>query len=177
MADIRNIAFGGGCHWCTEAVFQSLKGVENVKQGFVASHGKYDTFSEAVIVSYDPDEISLKELVLIHLYTHQSTVKHSMRTKYRSAVYTIESDDEQVLKTMWEELQGEFKEKLITEILPFKRFRPSDEQFHGYYYSNPNKPFCKRYIHPKLELLQRKFSKNVVRGERRFSTYPEATRE
>ncbi|NHF59491.1 peptide methionine sulfoxide reductase [Flavobacteriaceae bacterium TP-CH-4] len=177
MADIRNIAFGGGCHWCTEAVFHSLKGVENVKPGFVASNGKYDTFSEAVIVSYDPDEISLKELVLIHLHTHESTANHSMRTKYRSAVYTIESEDEQVLNTMWEELQGEFKRKLITEILPFKRFRPSDEQFHAYYYSNPNKPFCKRYIHPKLELLQRKFSKNVAWGEHRFSTYPEATRE
>ncbi len=162
MGIIRKIAFGGGCHWCTEAVFESLKGVESVEQGFVASEGANESFSEAVIVHYDPSTISLKTLTLIHLFTHRSTAKHTMRNKYRSAIYIIHTNDEAYLKRNWPALQAEFESTLITEILPFKKFKPSDEQFHMYYYSNPEKPFCKRYIHPKLELLRKKFSKHLA---------------
>ena len=162
MKKVKKIAFGGGCHWCTEAVFQSLKGVKNVQQGFVASKGGNNTFSEAVIITYVLEEIGLKELVLIHLLTHESTANHIMRSKYRSAIYTIDPEDEQILKSLWDELQQEFESKLITEILPFEAFRPSDEMFHNYYYSNPEKPFCKKYIHPKLELLRKKFSEHLV---------------
>ncbi|WP_343065456.1 peptide-methionine (S)-S-oxide reductase [Arenibacter arenosicollis] len=86
METNQKIAFGGGCHWCTEAVYQSLKGVEVVEQGFVASKGEESFFSEAVIVHYDPKSIALKDLILIHLYTHKSTSDHSMRNKYRSAI-------------------------------------------------------------------------------------------
>lgn len=79
METIHRIAFGGGCHWCTEAVYNSLKGIISVEQGFVASEGEESSFSEAVIVRYDPINISLEDLILIHLYTHKSTSNHSMR--------------------------------------------------------------------------------------------------
>ncbi|WP_299535988.1 peptide-methionine (S)-S-oxide reductase [Ulvibacterium sp.] len=159
---MKRIAFGGGCHWCTEAVFQSLKGVEKVEQGFIASEAGNETFSEAVIVSYFPDEISLKDLVLIHLFTHESTTDHSLRNKYRSAIYTMSTGDQEELESKWDEFQGQFAGKLITKILPFKAFSPSEEMFRNYYYSNPGRPFCKKYIDPKLELLRKKFSKKVV---------------
>ncbi|RKN81705.1 peptide-methionine (S)-S-oxide reductase [Ulvibacterium marinum] len=162
MSSIKKIAFGGGCHWCTEAVFQSLKGVERVEQGFVASEAGNETFSEAVIISFFPNEIALKDLVLIHLFTHESTADHSFRSKYRSAIYTIDPGDKEKLESMWGEFQAQFKKKLITKILPFKAFYPSDEMFHSYYYSNPAKPFCKKYIDPKLKLLREKFSRQVV---------------
>jgi len=73
MAEIEKIAMGGGCHWCTEAVFQSLKGVQLVEQGFIASHGNSDKFSEGVIVHFDPHLIPLEVLIEIHLHTHQCT--------------------------------------------------------------------------------------------------------
>ena len=162
MKSIKKIAFGGGCHWCTEAVFQSLKGVEKVEQGFVASEGGNETFSEAVIVSFFPDEIALQDLVLIHLFTHESTADHSFRNKYRSAIYTMNPRDKEKLESTWGEFQAQFEGKLITKILPFKAFYPSEEMFQNYYYSNPRKPFCKKYIDPKLELLREKFSKKMV---------------
>ena len=81
--EYKKIALGGGCHWCTEAVFQSLKGVEKVEQGFVAPLQDLNSYSEAVIVHYNADLISLKDLIEVHLDTHKSTSNHSFRKKYR----------------------------------------------------------------------------------------------
>ena len=67
MSNLIKIGLGGGCHWCTEAVFQSLKGVARVQQGWIASEGENTAFSEAIIVKYDPKTIDLKTLVAIHL--------------------------------------------------------------------------------------------------------------
>lgn len=159
MKSLHKIALGGSCHWCTEAVFQSLRGVHNVEQGFVASNGVNDTFSEAVIVHYDETEISLKNLISIHLHTHESTSDHSMRGKYRSAVYVFQDKKIENVEQILIELQNDFEKMLVTRVYPFRTFKPSDEMFHEYYYSNTEKPFCKRYITPKLNVLLKKFSK------------------
>lgn len=73
------IGLGGGCHWCTEGVFESLLGVSKVNQGWIASSGKDSDFSEAVEVYFDPAVISLSDLIEIHLYTHASRSNHSMK--------------------------------------------------------------------------------------------------
>lgn len=159
------IAFGGGCHWCTEAVFQSLKGAETVEQGFVASKGKNHSFSEAVIVHFDAASIGLKDLIEIHLYTHKSNSDHSMRPKYRSAVYTFSEGQRKQAKSILSRLQSEFERPVITEVLPFDAFRPSEAQFTDYYYKNPQKPFCRNYIQPKLKLLLERFSDAVNDGK------------
>jgi len=96
----RKIGLGGGCHWCTEAVFQALRGVERVEQGFIRSTAPHDGWSEAVIVHFDPAVIDLKTLIEVHLRTHASTSEHSMRGKYRSAVYAFDpqqADDAQAV--------------------------------------------------------------------------------
>jgi peptide-methionine (S)-S-oxide reductase len=92
MLKTDKIGLGGSCHWCTEAIFQSLKGVINVKQGWIKPDDNFSEFSEAVIVEFDPDLISLGNLIEIHLYTHSCTSDHAMRSKYRSAVYTFNDD-------------------------------------------------------------------------------------
>lgn len=157
------IALGGGCHWCTEAVFQSLEGVGKVEQGFVASEGKNHSFSEAVIVHFDPKVISLKYLIEIHLHTHKSASNHSMRLKYRSAVYTFSKQQAGEAEAILAGLQSEFENPLITKVYPFKIFKHSDDQFKNYYFKNPKKPFCKTFIDPKLRLLLDKFSNKVNR--------------
>ena len=81
------IGLGGGCHWCTEGVFESLLGVSKVNQGWIASSGENSDFSEAIEVYFDPVIISLSDLIEIHLYTHASRSNHSMRSKSRSASY------------------------------------------------------------------------------------------
>ncbi|WP_394971186.1 peptide-methionine (S)-S-oxide reductase [uncultured Croceitalea sp.] len=161
MEKITKIGFGGGCHWCTEAVFQSLRGVYKVEQGFIAQEDKDGSFSEAVIVSYNAEEIPLKVLIEVHLNTHKSTSAHSMRTKYRSAIYTFNESMFKSTVSCLEELQSGFDQKLITQVYSFKEFKHSKEEFHNYFYSNPEKPFCKTYIKPKLKLLLKEFAKHA----------------
>ena len=155
---LSKIALGGGCHWCTEALFQSLRGVEKVEQGFIASNLKNNGYSEAVVVHYKDEYISLRNLIEIHLNTHQSTADHSMRKKYRSAIYTYHETQALEAEALLTALQPLFKNRIITKVLPFKDFRPSDKNFLNYYYSNPEKPFCKNYINPKLQFLLTRFS-------------------
>ncbi len=155
---IHKIGLGGGCHWCTEAVFQSLVGIYKVEQGYVASHGDEASWSEAVIVHFNPSEIPLSALLEIHLQTHKSTSNHSMRQKYRSAIYTFSEQQTKVSKQILSELQSLFKNQLVTQVLPFQSFKPSREQIRDYYYKNPKKPFCENFISPKLRLLLKKHS-------------------
>ncbi len=161
METIHKIAFGGGCHWCTEAVYKSLKGIISVEQGFVASDGEESSFSEAVIVSYEPSDISLEDLILIHLYTHKSTSDHSMRNKYRSAIYTFGPLDVERSTLALQKFQNNFKKPLVTKVLPFREFKVSDKAFQNYYYKNPYKPFCKTHIAPKIKLLLLQFADKV----------------
>ncbi|MBT0608664.1 peptide-methionine (S)-S-oxide reductase [Aequorivita echinoideorum] len=158
---LSQIALGGGCHWCTEAVFQSLIGVQSVSQGFVASTGENENFSEAILISFKSKEISLETLIEIHLHTHKSTVNHRMRKKYRSAIYYFSEVQKTECISILKKLQNSFDDTLITQILPFHQFQSSREELLNYYYSDVNRPFCQKYIKPKLQLLLDKFSENV----------------
>lgn len=158
---IQKIGLGGGCHWCTEAVFQSLKGVRTVEQGYIKSTDQNTNFSEAVVVTYSPEIISLKDLIAIHLYTHHSTSNHSFRKKYRSAIYLFEDDLKDIINVYLTELQQEFENTIITQVLKFNGFSPSRKELLNYYQKNPEKPFCKKYITPKLELLKTKYQKKI----------------
>ncbi|MFC5193819.1 peptide-methionine (S)-S-oxide reductase [Bizionia hallyeonensis] len=158
MSSISKIALGGGCHWCTEAVFQSLKGVGKVEQGYVASIGEYESFSEAVIVHFNSNCVNLETLINIHLLTHKSTVNHSMRNKYRSAVYTFSEAQHLEVAMLIESFQQDFDQKLVTQVLPFSDFKASREAIQNYYRKNPEKPFCETFINPKLKLLLQQFS-------------------
>ncbi|WP_041632647.1 peptide-methionine (S)-S-oxide reductase [Maribacter sp. HTCC2170] len=161
MRELTKIAFGGGCHWCTEAVFQSLIGVVNVEQGYVASYGEHGSFSEAVIVLFNDEVITLQILIEVHLHTHKSTSEHSMREKYRSAIYTFSKEQSQEAKNILQKFQYEFDHQLVTKVYPFSEFKASSEAIQNYHQKNPEKPFCKKYINPKLIFIRDKFSNQV----------------
>jgi len=161
---LKKIAFGGGCHWCTEAVFQALKGVRKVEQGFIASTAPYDAFSEGVIVHFDLEIISLEQLLEVHLHTHKSTNNHSFRTKYRSAMYWFEKEQESAFAKAILTLQPQFTTPVITKALPMIRFTPNDASFLEYYKRHPEAPFCKRYIAPKLKFLETYFKEVMHRN-------------
>ncbi len=152
------LGFGGSCHWCTEAIFQSLQGVIEVEQGWISSLEEED-FHEGVIVHYDPGKISAEVLIEIHLHTHSSTSSHALRRNYRSAIYTFDQDQKAWANKVLEDLQKDFKDPLITRAYLFRAFQTSEEAFLNYYKSNPNKPFCKSYIDPKLKFLKTRYSK------------------
>lgn len=155
------IGLGGGCHWCTEAVFQSLVGVEKVEQGYIASVGENNSFSEAVIVHFNPELIALEILIEIHLHTHKSTSNHSMRKKYRSAIYTFKEQQQELSEGVILKFQKVFNNELITKAYPFHTFKASRESIQNYYQKNPKKPFCETFINPKLKHLLQEFSKQV----------------
>ena len=162
---ISKIGFGGSCHWCTEAIFQSLKGVTLVEQGWVSPDQDYSDLSEAVIVNFDNSKITLDVLIAIHLHTHSCTSEHSMRAKYRSAVYTYNPNQSQVSEEILKSLQKDFGSRIITLVLPMGSFRLNQQSYLDYYYSNPEKPFCKNIVTPKLKLLTERFSDTVDRSK------------
>ncbi len=155
---IHQLGLGGGCHWCTEAIFLSLKGVKEVQQGWIASEAPHARFSEAVIVHFDPTVIPVGILVAIHLFTHSATSDHTMRQKYRSALYYFSPAEKPLLEQAMEAFTDL---PLVTSILPFKAFKSSLPAHQNYYFNGPDKPFCQRYIHPKLELLIQNFTDHV----------------
>jgi peptide-methionine (S)-S-oxide reductase len=150
--------FGGGCHWCTEGVFQALRGVSQVDQGFVQSDAPADVWSEGVVVTFDPSVIPLSTLAEVHLRTHSATRARSPRSKYRSAIYIFEDsqrpDAEQAIVRF-----AEASTKAVhTLVLPIRGFRASDERYQNYYRTDPSRPFCRRFIDPKLDLIRHHFS-------------------
>lgn len=154
------IALGGGCHWCTEAIFDALIGVHLVEQGWVSSeHKEATTPSEAVIVHYDEKVIELHILIEVHLLTHNATSNHAFRKKYRSAIYTFSEPQKIEAQKILTEKQVLFEKPLITKVYPFHHFKLNEEQFLNYYKKDPSKPFCQSYIKPKLQMLMKKYSK------------------
>ena len=155
------MAFGGGCHWCTEAVFAALRGTE-VTQGYAASDPPDDAPSEAALVRWDERDVPLPVLVAIHLRTHASASDHQMRGKYRSAIYASEADADAARAA----LAAEARETgpVVTRVLPLRAFTPSPPQFARYYETRgAEAPFCRTYIEPKLARLRREYGALVER--------------
>lgn len=151
------IGLGGGCHWCTEAVFMALRGVTKVEQGFIKSNPPADSFSEAVQLTFDCGLIPETALIEVHLRTHASTSKHSFREKYRSAVYVYNDVQRQRVSEALGVLQNDFSAPLVTQVLPFVEFRFSDARYHQYYKKQTSAQFCTRYIDPKLDMLRAEY--------------------
>mgnify|MGYP000716474648 CR=1 FL=1 len=122
----------------------------------------HDSFSEAVVVTFDPEIIPLKILIDVHLRTHSSTSHHKMRGKYRSAVYVFAHDQAKAVQQHINAAQGDFDEPIVTMTLPFVGFDPSPERFQRYYETNAGKPFCTTYIDPKLSEIRRFFGQYSV---------------
>ena len=154
---LQKIGFGGGCHWCTEAYFQSLRGVEKVEQGWISAPPPNEAFSEAVIVHYDPLIVPLKILIAIHLHTHSATKKHPFREKYRSAVYVFDGETASVQHLIAAH-QSDFEEPIITRALPFAAFKENEETYQNYFQKNGAAPFCQTYILPKLRMMEQEFT-------------------
>lgn len=162
---MEKIGLGGGCHWCTEGIFQMLRGVPQVDQGFVRSDPPADGWAEGVIVHFDPLVIDLAIIVEVHLRTHAASAPYVAKGKYRSAIYVHDDVQQGQAAGVIASLQREFEGRIETRVLPFRDFKPSDERFMNYYASNPDKPFCRRYIDPKLAVIREDFADLLV-GDR-----------
>lgn len=155
------IGFGGGCHWCTEGIFRSLQGVTQVEQGWISAVPPEHEFSEGVIVHFQPRNISLQQLIDIHILTHSAYSDHALREKYRSALYVFSESQRHEAQSVLRKLAQSNSRTLITRALIFKDFRVNKESYLDYFYQDPERPFCQTQIKPKLEKLARHYPDSI----------------
>jgi len=167
----RKLTFGGGCFWCTEAVFKLLKGVTKVESGY--SGGKIDNptyrevcsgmtgHAEVIEVTYNPEEITATDLLRIHLSTHNPTTLNKqgadMGTQYRSIIFYRNEDEKALALNVIDELQKAYDEPIVTELKPFEQFYKAEEYHQDYYSNNSEEGYCQAVINPKLKKFKQLF--------------------
>ncbi len=155
------LGFGGGCHWCTEAVFQSLIGVREVRQGWIASRAPHDAFSEAVLVTFDERRLPLRDIVAVHIDSHAATSRHTLRGKYRSAIYVERLADLRRVESVLSAMRRSTGLPIVTQPLWLEAFRESPPERRDYFLTRPEGPFCQRWIVPRLRKIARSYPERV----------------
>jgi len=166
--------FGTGCFWCTEAVFQELKGVQKVTSGYSGGHVKNPTYeqvcekntghAEVVHIVYNPDEISFEDLLEVFWQVHDPTTPNrqgaDVGPQYRSAIFYHSSDQQEKAEFYKNKLDksGAFDAPIVTEISAFKNFYEAEKYHQNFYSNNPNYGYCTYVIKPKLDKFKKAFS-------------------
>lgn len=169
--------FGNGCFWCTEAIFQQLRGVENVVPGYAGGTTKNPTYGEVVTgftghaeviqISYNPKVISYRELLDVFFYTHDPTTLNrqgnDIGTQYRSAIYYHDKDQKNDARTIIKQLELEkvYEDKIVTEITRLDKFYLAENYHNDYYNNNKNDGYCRAIINPKLDKFVKKYKSKL----------------
>jgi peptide-methionine (S)-S-oxide reductase len=170
--------FGSGCFWCTEAVFQRLKGVESVTSGYAGGTVENPTYeevcsgntghAEVTQIQYDPSQISYDELLEVFWKTHDPTTLNQQGndygTQYRSAVFYHNDEQRRLAEEYKKKLDAAkiWNRPIITEITPFTNFYPAEKYHQNFYNNNPNQPYCSYVIRPKMKKLEEVFKDKLL---------------
>lgn len=170
---LETATFAAGCFWCTEAVFQRLKGVQSVVSGYSGGHLKNPTYkqvstggtghAEAVQIRFDPGQISYAELLEVFWKTHDPTTLNrqgpDVGTQYRSAIFYHNDQQRKLAEEYKRELDQAkaFRSPIVTQIVPFQEFFPAEDYHQDYYELNRRQPYCSVIIRPKVEKVERVF--------------------
>jgi len=165
--------FGSGCFWCTEAIFQKLKGVEKVESGYSGGKVKNPTYkevcsgltghAEVVQVTYNPKEVSYDELLEVFWKTHDPTTLNKQGadegTQYRSVIYYHNDEQKRLAEGYKKKLNesGAFNGPIVTEITPFSAFYKAEDYHQNYFNLNGSAPYCSYVIQPKVEKFKKVF--------------------
>ncbi|MFZ2693683.1 MAG: peptide-methionine (S)-S-oxide reductase MsrA [Minisyncoccia bacterium] len=166
--------FGGGCFWCTEAIFQMLKGVYSVLPGYAGGTTKNPTYesvssggtghAECTQVEFNPSEISYKDLLTVFFGSHDPTTLNrqgsDVGTQYRSIIFYTTPLQKETIENFINELNTSGKEgkKTVTEVVPLDTFYIAENYHKDYYSRNKNTPYCEIVINPKLEKVVKNFT-------------------
>lgn len=173
--NLKTATFGGGCFWCTEAIFQKLQGVLKVESGYSGGDVEAPTYeavcsgatghAEVIQVTYDPSRITYEELLAVHLVTHNPTTLNQQGadrgTQYRSIIFYTSDEEKEVAEKVIAELQPQIDQKIVTEIAEFKTFYPAEDHHQKYYELNSSAPYCQLVIQPKLDKFQQIFKSKL----------------
>lgn len=165
--------FGTGCFWCTEAVFQQLKGVQQVTSGYSGGKVKNPTYeqvcggdtghAEVIQVVFDPKVISFKELLEVFWKTHDPTTLNQQGadygTQYRSAIFYHDADQKKLAEEYKDKLNqaAVYPRPVVTEVTAFSEFYPAEKYHQNYYNDNSNAGYCRNVIQPKLDKFKEVF--------------------
>lgn len=171
------ITLGGGCFWCTEAVFQRVKGVIKVISGYAGgliAQPSYEAIctgttghAEVIQVFFDPKIISLSSLLEIFWGTHDPTTINSQGAdrgpQYRSAIFYHHVEQSKIALELMSELQNAqvFERPIVTEITQFTNFYPAEQYHQDYFNQNRAQPYCQYVVKPKVDKLQNFFSERL----------------
>lgn len=165
--------FGAGCFWCTEAVFQRLKGVIRVEPGYSGGRRENPSYeqvcsgatghAEVAQITYDPEIISFDELLEVFWKTHDPTTLNrqgnDVGTQYRSVIFYHDKEQKELAEKYKKKLDeaGIFDNPIVTEISELKNFYPAENYHQNYYNNNTAQPYCSFVITPKVEKLKEVF--------------------
>lgn len=166
--------FAGGCFWCTEAVFDELRGVESVVSGYAGGKTKNPTYeqvcmgntghAEVIKIDFDAAQISFRDLMTVFFATHDPTTLNrqgnDVGTQYRSAIFYADDKQKEEAAAFMKELDGAktFKNSIVTTLEPLTEFYPAEGYHQKFYANNPFQPYCQYSIPPKLSKLHKQFA-------------------
>ncbi len=164
---------GNGCFWCTEAIFQSLKGVESVQSGYSGGHmdnPDYKTVcsgttghAECLQIRFDPTVISYTDLLTVFWNTHDPTQLNrqgnDIGTQYRSVIFYHDAEQGQLANSYRDQLtlSGTYGQPIVTQIVPFDRFFPAEDYHTNYYNQHPENQYCQLVVRKKVTAFQLAF--------------------
>ena len=167
---MQQATFGGGCFWCTEAVFQELKGVENVVSGYsggnVPGHPTYREIcsgltghAEVVQITFDANVISYEDILVIFMTTHDPTTLNKqgadVGTQYRSVIYYHDENQKEIAEDVVKKVADYYDNPIVTEISPLDVFYKAEDNHQDYYRNNKEQGYCSFVIAPKLAKLRK----------------------
>ena len=176
MSETKNdiAVFAGGCFWCTEAVFDELRGVRSVVSGYAGGTTKNPTYeqvcsgstghAEAIKIDFDPGQLSFRDLMTVFFATHDPTTLNRQGndagTQYRSAILYANEEQKQQAEAFIKELEvaKTYKNPIVTTLEPLREFYPAEDYHQKFFANNPYQPYCQYTTPPKLNKLHKQFS-------------------
>ena len=177
MSELQTITLGGGCFWCTEAVYVKVRGVLDVESGYSngqAARPSYEEVcsgrtgsNEVVKLTYDPQDITLKEILEILFVIHDPTTLNRQGndagTQYRSGIYFSTPEQKQVADDFIRQLSQDktFDKPIVTEVLPLANYWPAEAYHQDYFENNPHQGYCVAVAGPKVAKFRKTFASRV----------------
>ncbi len=171
--ELEKVTLGGGCFWCTEAVYLQMKGVVDVKPGYSGGHVKNPSYkevcnettghAEVVQVTFDPEIVTFTEILEVFFVTHDPTSLNRQGndagTQYRSAIFYHNPKQKEIALQIIVNLEKEkaYEKSIVTEVTEFKAFYPAEDYHINYFARNKNQPYCQFVVAPKVEKFKKVF--------------------
>jgi len=169
-AKTETLVLGGGCFWCTEAAYDLLPGVKSVVSGYAGGTTMNPTYqevcsettghAEVIRIKFDPDKVSLREVLGYFWEIHDPTTLNrqgtDVGTSYRSIILYANEEQRLAAEASKQAAQATFRDPIVTEIVPLKKFWPAEDYHQNYFEKNPSQGYCRAVIAPKIRKLEQK---------------------